>query len=271
MSGRFIGSSDLPAILAYYDPSSFEHLANWSNAADLYARLVLNIGKPGTDAMTRGLQREPHMREQYRRDIGWVGDPVGMVRSRRFAWAAGSPDGFAEPRIVVEFKTASHWQLKKPKRAPPDWVAPWGPSGTDLVPDKYAIQCNWLCGVTRRDVAHLLVEFGEDVEEDPEHADFILPKFDVTDCRIYELPFDSDLFAEYERLAERFMTEHVSAKVPPALKPVHNRRTWKVLTNGAGYGAGEGDSDDESGYGSVVGAKVVGGDGGSGASVQVGT
>lgn len=260
MSGRFIGSSDLPAILGFYDPEQFAHLATWGNAADLYARLVLNIGKPGTDAMTRGLQREPHMRERYRRDVGWVTDAPGMVRSRKFSWAAGSPDGFAEPSVVVEFKTASHWSLKKPKRAAPDWQPPWGPSGSDLVPDKYAIQCNWLCGVTRRDVAHLLVEFGEDVAEDPQFPDFILPKFDVTDCRIYELAFDAELFAAYEQLAQRFMDEHVNAKNPPALKPVHNRRTWKVLTNGAGYGAGEGDSDADDG-GTVAGAEVVGGDG----------
>lgn len=269
MSGRFIGSSDLPAIVAWGNPDTCAHLANWSNVADLYARLVLNIGKPGTDAMSRGLQREPFMREQYRRDIGWVSDPVGMVRSRKFPWAAGSPDGFAEPSVVVEFKTSSHWQLRPRKGQPPAW----GPSGTDLVPDKYAIQCNWLCGVTRRDVAHLLVEFGEDIAEDPAFPDFIVPKFDVTDCRVYELPFERELFEEYERLAQRFMDEHVTPKVPPQMDPVaDNKRNWRVLTGFKPVKAqhpqeeANGKRSEGAINGTVAGAEVVGGNGAGAAS-----
>lgn len=230
VSGRFIGSGDIAAIVAFYRPE-LAHLAKWSNVSDLYMRLVLNITQPSTAILERGLRVEPITRQLYRDTIGPCTEAPGVQRHQVYQWGAASPDGYAEPSIVTEFKTASVWSVNQ-----------WGPSGTDEVPDKYNLQCQWLMGVTGRDVTHLLVAFGSDLGLDGQ------PEFAITETRVYELARSNELIAECEALAQRFCDEHVSAKIPPALKPVHNRRTWKALTNGAGYG-GTKETSDEIGRG----------------------
>jgi hypothetical protein len=120
------------------------------------------------------------------------------------------------------------------------------------VPDKYALQCNWLCGLAERQIAHLLMGFGQDAS-DGNGGEW----FAWTETRFYLLPFDAELYAELEALVERFWMDHVQTRRAPDCKPVANRRAFKRLRHGngneadgnaeVGGGAGEGSGADSPG------------------------
>lgn len=217
---KLIGSSDIAAIVGFYD-SKLDYLGKTRNVADLYLRIAFGIDTPKPPSrvqLDRGLKAEDPLRELYRTTVGAVSDPLGVIMHPRFSWACASPDGLTHGG-VAEFKTHSKFHMEQ-----------WGDSGTDQVPDKYNLQCQWQMGIAGCEWAHLLMGFGVDRKDDAG-----VPYFEWTETRVYDLDFDAELFAACERYAERFYLEHVSAKRPPALKPVHNRRRWKALTHGLGY------------------------------------
>jgi putative phage-type endonuclease len=217
---KLIGSSDIACIVGFYDPA-LAYLGKARNAADLYLRCVHGVEQPKPPSrvqLDRGLKAEDPLRDLYRKTVGAVSDPLGVIMHPRFPWACASPDGLTRGGIA-EFKTHSKFHMEQ-----------WGDSGTDQVPDKYNLQVQWQMGIAGRSWAHVLVGFGIDRKDDAGE-----PYFEWTETRVYDLDFDAELFATCEQQALRFFTEHVSAKRPPALKPVHNRRRWKALTNGAGY------------------------------------
>lgn len=214
MSGRRIGSGDVAAILAHYNPQ-LEHLAKWSNVSDLYLRLVHDVGQPPSNILVRGQIVEPQLRKLYRETIGPCSEGTGALPHPRLPFACGSPDGLNDV-AVVEFKSATVWSRKS-----------WGTPMTDEVPERYIVQCVWLCGITQRAEAHLLVAFGQDATD--EHG---RPTFGFIETQPYVIAADAALFQTCEAVVERFHREHVQPKKPPDCKPVSHRRLWKQLAKG---------------------------------------
>ncbi len=208
---RRIGSTEIAAIVALYRPE-LAHLAKKKNATDIWLRLVHGIDQPRRAVMTRGTRVEPILRELYRETIGAVADPPGTLAHPVHEWACASPDGVT-PGFVQEFKTCSEWIRDQ-----------WGEPGSDRVPDDYGMQIQWLLEVVGRPFAHVLVAFGRDFKEDDGQ-----PGFAITDTAAYVVNRDERLAASMVELGQRFWSEHVIPRVPPALAPLHNKRKFKQL------------------------------------------
>lgn len=214
---NYVGSGDIAAIVGYYVPKLAPALCKWKTAGDVWLRLVHGIDLPGKRGMTRGLREENPLRDVYRQSVGPVSGLPGLIPHPRFPWAGGSPDGLSLDR-VVELKTHSIFQ-----------AAQWGPTSfeapTDLVPDKYALQCHWLMGLCDMSLCDVLLGLGRDVKS-PEGVE----SFQWSETRLYRIHFEAKLFAECERLAERFYLSHVQTKRAPSVESVANKRAYKRLT-----------------------------------------
>lgn len=210
-----IGSTDVPALVAYYRPE-LAHLAKKKNATDVWLRLVHDVEQPQRSVMDRGVRVEPILKELYRKYVGPVPDAPETMRHPRHEWAVGSPDGLTATTLA-EYKTCSNWIRDR-----------WGTPGTDNVPDDYNVQVQWLMEVAGRGVAHVIVAFGNDFTDENGN-----PDFNITETAAYVVNRDAVLAASLFELAENFWTVHVVPRVPPpGLLPVHNRRIFKRLTNG---------------------------------------
>lgn len=208
---RFIGSGDIAAVAALYVPE-WQHLAKWKTAADVYMRLVHGVDIPWRDNFTRGLALETRLRGIYRASIGPVTDPPpSTIRHRSLPWASASPDGLCGDAGLAEYKSWSCFQRGQ-----------WGAPGSDLVPDKYSLQGQWLLECTGRRWCHYLVEFGRD-----------LPKRDGGGWlpegppEVFEVEHDAELVGRLVECGETFMREHVQPRRAPAVEPAHNKRFWK--------------------------------------------
>lgn len=236
---RYIGSGDVASIVALYR-SDLSHMAKGKSAADVWLRLVHGLDLKKKGGMDRGLREENPLRITYRQTVGPVSDLPGMIQHPRFPWAGGSPDGLGLDR-VVELKTSSIYAMDQ-----------WGETSfenpTDLVPDHYNFQCQWLCGLCGFSLADLFMGFGKDVKF-PCPSCYIGPRkrkpscdacggtgrekpdeFQYTETRLYRIHFNPELFAECERFAETFYDSHVRTRLAPPVLPVDNKREWKRLT-----------------------------------------
>lgn len=237
MNHFYVGSGDIAAIVGYYRPELAPVLCKWKSAGDVWLRLVHGIDLPHKPTMGRGLREENPLRQVYRENVGEVSELPGLIHHPRFEWAGGSPDGLGLDR-VVELKTHSIYA-----------AAQWGETSfenpTDLVPDKYNLQCQWLMGLCELSLADLLMGFGRDMKD--ENGE---PMFAWSETRLYRIHFNAELFADCERFAEKFYLSHVLTKVAPSVKPVENRRAFKRLTDGT---AKRSEADPEVGRGVVEG------------------
>lgn len=213
----YVGSGDIAAIVGYYRPTLAPALCKWKSAGDVWLRLVHGIDLPKKRGMDRGLREENPLRDVYRQSVGPVSNLPGLISHPRFEWAGGSPDGLGLDR-VVELKTHSIFA-----------AAQWGETSfenpTDLVPDKYNFQCQWLCGLCGFAIADLLMGFGKDVKAADGSESFMW-----SETRLYRIHFDAELFAECERMAEEFYLSHVLTKRAPSVESVANKRAYKRLT-----------------------------------------
>lgn len=207
---RYIGSGDIGPILALYHPE-MTSLAKYVNATDCWLRIVHGIKQPPNARMTRGLDYEPIARAQYRATVGPVSEPPGVIQHPKHAWACASPDGFIGNDGIAEYKTTTIYSRES-----------WGEPGTDLVPDGYNAQVQWMFEATDRTWAHCLVAFGADGPKDS-------PGFTVHETAIYELHKDDELCAEMVKCGRRFWSEFVETKMPPQATPMHNKRDFKRL------------------------------------------
>lgn len=73
----------------------------------------------------------------------------------------------------------------------------WGEPGTDAIPEEYLVQVVWEMGVTGL-----------------KHTD-VAVLFDKDRFEIYQVPFNDELWQGLLELAERFVTDHLLAGVPP--------------------------------------------------------
>jgi predicted phage-related endonuclease len=212
---RYIGSTDVGPILAHYKPA-MSSLAKYSNAVDVWLRLAHGIRQPKSDRMDRGLRLEPELRELYRSTVGWVEDPPGLLHHPEHEFIAGSPDGIAANGLCVEYKTTTVFARSA-----------WGEPGSDLVPDTYATQCQFLMMLAGCSRCHVLVAFGVDGKDD-EGA----PTYEIESTAVYELARDEELVSALESSAVRFWGEYVATQKMPEGKPMHCIRDWKKLLKG---------------------------------------
>jgi hypothetical protein len=261
MKHSHIGSGDIAAIVGYYRPELAPVLCKWKSAGDVWLRLVHDIDLPNKPGMDRGLREENPLRDVYRDNVGPVSGLPGLIVHPRFAWAGGSPDGLGLDR-VIELKTHSTYNMDA-------WGETTFESPTDLVPDKYNYQCQWLMGLCGFALADLLMGFGRDVKFPCLECkgDKVQKKicaicegtgrakpdeFQWTETRLYRIPFNAGMFADCERLAEQFYLSHVLTRRAPSVMSVANKRAWKRLFNGnaadwnaeAGGGIGKGAGED---------------------------
>lgn len=206
-----LGSTEIAAVVALYRPE-LAHLSKKKNATDVWLRLLHDIELPSRDVMDRGVRTEPLLAEVYRESVGPLRTDIGTINHRSWSLAVASPDGLTDDALV-ELKTACNWVREK-----------WGEPGTDLIPDDYNLQVQWLLEVADRDVAHILVAFGNDLSDEEGQ-----PLFAITETAAYLVRRDPELVAELLSCAARFFAEHIETKTPPPMKPVHNIRKFNAL------------------------------------------
>lgn len=228
---RRLGSTEIAAVCALYEPQLALELPKSKTATDVWLRLMFGFEQRKTDGMNRGNDVEPIALDYYRQHVGpaWrppnlkPGDWWTVVDPRNPDFTA-SPDALdreRRPRIVVEAKSWSEaWGR-----------AFWGEPGTDRMATRFLYQCQWLMARTRTRETHVLVLFGNDVPiDDPEPGE---PKtfFRITEPAIYRTERDDDFIARLDDYGERFLSEFVRPGIPPPVKPAHHRRDMKAKLN----------------------------------------
>ncbi len=203
-----VGSTDIAAIVGYYRPE-LAHLSKKKNAADVWLRIVHDVEQPSRSVMTRGVVVEPILRDLYIETVGPVQTASLPTQHPALQWAAASLDAIT-PDAVVEFKSCSNWIRDR-----------WGEVGTDKVPDDYNLQVQWLMECCDRQVAHVMVAWGNDEKDGT---------FTITETGAYVVRRDQQFADDLISLASRFMVEHVLPRVPPGVVPLHNKREFKRLT-----------------------------------------
>lgn len=226
---RRLGSTDIAAVAALYLPSLAAELPKNKTAGDVWARLVFGLDLPLNARMRRGLSMEPWALDYYRQHVGawWRPKPLGefwTVPHPRYADFTASPDAYC-PRGIVEVKTQSEWARKQ-----------WGMPGTSEMANRYLYQCAWLMACCNRAFTHVLCVFGKDapVEGGPD------TEFIVTEPAIYIAERDRAVEALLLDCGSRFMQEFVRPRVPPPVKPAHNRTVAKEKVD-AEHGKGAAD------------------------------
>lgn len=228
---RYIGSTDIAAIAALYNPKLALDLPKNKTASDVYARLRWGLKAPMRKQMQRGLDMEQYALDYYAEHVGpwWRKLPLGefwtCVDPATPLFTA-SPDAFDAPdgETVIEIKTQSEWARSQ-----------WGTPGTDEMSTRYLYQCEWLMARCEMMRTHVLCLFGHDVGLEAGSVEFI-----VTEPAIYVVERDNELIAQLDAYGERFLNEFVLPGIPPPVKSAQNRRAMKeMLKNDHGADAVE--------------------------------
>ena len=194
---RVIGGADVAALLG---------LSKYSNAVDIYARLVHGVTKPINAQMQRGLDVEEELLESYRAFVG-PAERCDFIRHPEFDWCGGHLDALSE-ECVVDLKSCNVWGAKS-----------YGTPGTDEVPADVACQMNWYCWLTGRERWHIYL--GTGVETDVGFA--------FTETALYAGDFDAELQALSMAAATDFRERHWLPKAWPDGEPFENKRIIKSL------------------------------------------
>lgn len=221
---RRIGSTDIAAIAALYNPSLALELPKNKTATDVWLRLMFGFEVPRNSRMDRGNRVEPIAVDYYREHVGpaWRPLPVGewwTVADPRNPWFTASPDAWdaPEPRVVIEAKSWSEaWGRSH-----------WGEPGADRMATRFLYQCQWLMARSRAaEETHVLVLFGNDVKLDDGADDFI-----ITEPAIYRTERDDAFIAQLDAYGERFLSDFVHTGLPPPVNSHANRRNMKAKLN----------------------------------------
>lgn len=228
---RRVGSTDIAAIAAFYEPKLALELPKNKTATDVWLRLMFGFEPRKTANMDRGNTVEPVALDYYREHVGSAWRPPWLTPGEW--WTAtdllnpdftASPDALdreRRPRIVIEAKS---WN--------DTWGrAHWGEPGTDKMATRFLYQTQWLMARTRTHESHVLVLFGADIPvEDPEPGE---PKsfFQISEPAIYRTVRDDNFIARLDAYGERFISDFVRTGIPPPVKPHANRRNMKAKLN----------------------------------------
>lgn len=217
---RLIGGSDTGAVL---------RVSPYGGRLELYARCALGVRKPETPEMRRGTALERTGKCLYAAMTGW---DVVVGESARLhglpSWARASLDGIVrgDGMGVLEVKTCTTESLARY----------WGPDGSDAVPAHYAVQAQWYAGWGARtgvadsgwcDVAVLAAPEStlQALAGWARAAGGLVPPEEVlalpgVEFRRYRLHLDEEVFRWEVEASERFWTDHVVPRRPPADEPM---------------------------------------------------
>ena len=180
-----IGSSDVAAICG---------LSRWKTPFDVFIdKQGLAEERPSNVSMRVGRAVERAIAQEYsevtERPIIWLGDVQKVDADEE--WRRCHPDallsyedGGLEAKHVG-FRMASEF----------------GPSGTDMLPDEYVVQCVWMMSITKRSFWDLAAWLG--------------PR----DLRVYTILRDVELEETLVDRCRRFWKENVLAGVAPEIRP----------------------------------------------------
>lgn len=227
---RRIGSTDIAAICAFYNPALALELPKSKTAADVWLRLMYGFDAPRNSRMDRGNRVEPIAIDYYREHVGpaWRPLPTGewwTLTDARNPEFTASPDAWdaPDPRIVIEAKSWSEaWGR-----------AHWGTPGTDEMATRFLYQCQWLMARSGPTVeqAIVLVLFGNDVPVLDEDGQKTGEEFVITEPAIYRTERDDAFIAQLDAYGERFLNDFVRTGIPPPVKPHANRTEAKRKLN----------------------------------------
>lgn len=188
-----IGGTDIAAILG---------VSPYRSAWDVWAEKVgelADIDRPQTEVMYWGKAMEPLLATEYtkrtQRRITWL-DKTFAHPER--AWHIGRPDAICmDEERGVDCKTASAWLADQ-----------WGPDGSNIVPDHYAIQAQWYMSLFSVPLWDFAVLIGGN------------------DFRVVTVEFDPEIEVIMLATAEQFWRHHVIAKDPPVITASEAASMW---------------------------------------------
>lgn len=203
----YIGGSDAPALAGVNPP-------RWSQPIDVYLDKVGQAPKrPTSKVMALGSLMEDLVFGLATEATGITWRRAGRsVRSRVYPWAGGHVDRYGVDPSGVPVVGEAKWSMSKEGWGP-SWQAVdangdpvagdvavdyLAPEGGAVIPPHYVVQVQHYLAVTGRPVAIVVALLG--------YADF----------RWYVLPRNDDMISTLMQVEERFWTEHVVPRVPPA-------------------------------------------------------
>lgn len=200
---RRIGGSDIAKLLG---------LSKYGGPFEVYQRIVEGIEDEWSPQMERGAAMEPVLRAHGQRLLGLELEDIpegGYFDCAEHAFARAQVDDLARWKgvpVVVEYKSQNQF------------VKGWlHSSDGDIVPEQYQAQVAWQLMCSNRELAVVVVGFGEDNPDAP-------GGFDLHNVTHYEVQRDGQFEAYCLAVAKEFWEAHVLRRVPPISKPVKKRR-----------------------------------------------
>lgn len=204
MRREAIGGSEI-AVLA--------GLSRWCSPIEIFNSKVFGVEKEQTDPMLFGSEFEAPICNIYARKTSRRILSCDSVKNPRFPYALATPDRavFLTPEAESE-AMLKHWRepeglqlegIQLADRAleakSTTWrlASEWGTPGSDEIPPRFLVQCQWTLGVTTLKLEDLAVLFDRDRYE----------HFSIT--------FDAEFFEALYEIGARFMVDHVLTKKPP--------------------------------------------------------
>lgn len=214
---RGIGGTECGSCAAFYRPELAPDLAKYSNATDLWLRLVHGLERKRTKVMTRGLDAEPRLRKALVDAYGFELEEHSrpwIVRHPRYEWASCSPDDVVKGQpLLIEIKSTSVYARSK-----------YGAVESDVIPPLYLAQVQWTMEILDLPRALVFVGFGRDWTDEHGQSQFL-----YEETVPYFVDRDRELASMLLGYAERFIKEFVETRQPPPLQPMHNRRAFAKL------------------------------------------
>lgn len=190
-----IGASEIAALAG---------LSKWSSPIAIY-EAKLGIG-PDLDsyAADLGVEIEAPIARVWAKRAKRFLSMVDTLRHPKLPFAVATPDravyASAEARgdgrrlktIVSDAEKllqvkSTNWRMRHL----------WGDEDTDSIPDEYLVQAHWEGSVAQQQIVDFAVDF------------------DKTSLHTYRVIVDEQVFLSLYEIAERFMKDHVLARVPP--------------------------------------------------------
>lgn len=198
---RRLGGSDIAKLLG---------LSPYGGPLDVYERVVLGKEEPWNPRMERGAMFEPVLRAHAQRHLGVeVEDAASDYHEHpTLEFARAQVDDVARWNgvpVVVDYKTSNRF------------AKGWGREGTDEVPEHLRCQFAWEMLATDRELALVIVGFGED-RPGPE-------VFCMSNVVVYQVQRDPLFESLCVAVAREFWQRHVLAQTPPPATAKKRRRS----------------------------------------------
>lgn len=205
MNGMRIGGSDIAKLLG---------LSKYGGPLEVYRRIVDGVEAEWNALMERGAALEPVLRGHGQRilELELEDLPSDYVDSPEHPFARAQVDDLARWQgipVVVEYKSRNSFARGYLH----------GADG-DVIPADHDAQVAWQLMCTGRELAIVVVGFGEDTKGEEGHPD----GFDLHTIQHYEVQRDAEFEAYCLLMAREFWEKHVLRRVPPDIQPLKKRR-----------------------------------------------